>query len=407
MGCPFWISTGYGRTAREYVPRLQKLGHEVAVYCYAGLHHGAGLKVEGIWHYPNYAMDVGTTFARNWYNHFRADVMITHMDCWVLGDLIPKMANEGYRIVSWTPTDHDPLPPPIKYSLQGAIANVAMTHFAKKTMQDAALSNVSYIPHAYDPNIFYPMDKQECRKYWDIPADKFVLLTVIANTGVRKNVANFLRAVRIFIDRRPNARNDICVIVHAYPHHDNVNPTGYALDTIWGPEVLDIGDIVKQCDPFEYLRGFTDEEMSMLYSASDWLISNSLAEGFGLPCVESLACKTPVMYTDFAAGPEVVGPGGWPIEVIDRIPFELSSSWQSFPSTDDLADKIERAYDDWLLSGSEKRDELGEEGFQHVQKNFQWDNVMLKWTELLDLVTKDIRPSHSKHIEGLQLGVNP
>jgi len=109
----------------------------------------------------------------------------------------------------------------------------------------------------------------------------------------------------------------------------------------------------------------------------------SLGEGFGLPLIESLACGTPVIYSDFSSCPEVVGPGGLAVEAAERIPFELSSSFQWLPSTSQITRRLCQAYEDWE-AGGKLRDELGEKGRRHVFQNYTWERVMPLWLKLLE-----------------------
>ena len=53
--------------------------------------------------------------------------------------------------------------------------------------------------------------------------------------------------------------------------------------------------------------------MRRLYSALDVLASPSLGEGFGVPALESQACGTPVILTDFSAQTELCG-AGWTVQ---------------------------------------------------------------------------------------------
>lgn len=55
------------------------------------------------------------------------------------------------------------------------------------------------------------------------------------------------------------------------------------------------------------LRAVLDEQMPKLYSAATALLVPSEYEGFGLPAIEAMACGTPVICSDRAALPEVVG----------------------------------------------------------------------------------------------------
>jgi glycosyltransferase involved in cell wall biosynthesis len=45
----------------------------------------------------------------------------------------------------------------------------------------------------------------------------------------------------------------------------------------------------------------SDEQMARLYCASDAFVSPSKAEGFGLPCIEAIACGVPVIATNVTA----------------------------------------------------------------------------------------------------------
>lgn len=53
-----------------------------------------------------------------------------------------------------------------------------------------------------------------------------------------------------------------------------------------------------------------------LYAACDGWLFTSRAEGFGLPILEAMACRTPVLATAAGAAPELIAPGrnGWLIE---------------------------------------------------------------------------------------------
>jgi len=65
--------------------------------------------------------------------------------------------------------------------------------------------------------------------------------------------------------------------------------------------------------------GFIEEsEICDLYTLSDVFISTSTYEGFGLPPLEAMSCRTPVVATQVASVPEVVGDAGrlHPLEML-------------------------------------------------------------------------------------------
>ena len=55
---------------------------------------------------------------------------------------------------------------------------------------------------------------------------------------------------------------------------------------------------------------FRSETLACLYSACTALVWPSLYEGFGLPPLEAMACGAPVVVSDVASLPEVVGDAG-------------------------------------------------------------------------------------------------
>lgn len=66
-----------------------------------------------------------------------------------------------------------------------------------------------------------------------------------------------------------------------------------------------------------YNRGVTDEALREIYSSCDaWLFPSRL-EGFGLPIIESMACRTPVISTPAGAAPELLDDGGGIIVPVD------------------------------------------------------------------------------------------
>lgn len=60
-----------------------------------------------------------------------------------------------------------------------------------------------------------------------------------------------------------------------------------------------------------------EDELIPLYNAADALVLPSLYEGFGLPPLEAMACGTPVICSDRASLPEVVGDAGVLVEPTD------------------------------------------------------------------------------------------
>lgn len=73
------------------------------------------------------------------------------------------------------------------------------------------------------------------------------------------------------------------------------------------PESVHIQHAMKKTSNTSILNVGSTKELSSLYSAAKFYIQPSLYEGFGLPVLESFACKTPVICAKTSSLPEVAG----------------------------------------------------------------------------------------------------
>jgi glycosyltransferase involved in cell wall biosynthesis len=111
------------------------------------------------------------------------------------------------------------------------------------------------------------------------------------------------------------------------------------------------------------LRAFVPPaEVTPLLRGARALVLPSLAEGFGLPAVEAMACGTPVIAGNVSALPEVVGDAGLLVD-----PHDVAA----------LADAIVR-----VLSNDRLRKELSARGLERAAR-FSWARCA---GELLDIV---------------------
>lgn len=94
-----------------------------------------------------------------------------------------------------------------------------------------------------------------------------------------------------------------------------------------------------------------ESDLPILYNASDVFVYPSLYEGFGLPPLEAMSCKTPVISSNVSSIPEVVGTSGILID-----PFDTSI----------LMDSIEMVLNDEHL-----RESIALNGFER-SKQFSW-----------------------------------
>ena len=70
-------------------------------------------------------------------------------------------------------------------------------------------------------------------------------------------------------------------------------------------------------DDVIFAGSMDEDRLIPLYNAADVLVLPSLYEGFGLPPLEAMACGTPVICSDRASIPEVVGKAGILVDPMD------------------------------------------------------------------------------------------
>jgi glycosyltransferase involved in cell wall biosynthesis len=97
-----------------------------------------------------------------------------------------------------------------------------------------------------------------------------------------------------------------------------------------------------------FLKKLSSEELAIVYQLADIFIYPSVFEGFGIPIIEALYSKTPVITTQSGVFPEAGGPNSVYIDPTN--PNQLQEAIAN------------------LLNNPEKRAEMTQKGFDFVQK---------------------------------------
>jgi glycosyltransferase involved in cell wall biosynthesis len=135
----------------------------------------------------------------------------------------------------------------------------------------------------------------------------------------------------------------------------------YALATDYG--VADCLEVTTEMD---------DAQLALRYSACDCTILPSAGEGFGFPIAESMACGTPCVVTDYAAGQELVEdnckvpPVAYRVDTVHDVRRAVLSGY-GFASR--AKAQIEAHREDWQGVGEKMRgrvEHLGWDKLKHV-----------------------------------------
>ena len=122
--------------------------------------------------------------------------------------------------------------------------------------------------------------------------------------------------------------------------------------------------------------GLSDAELNVLYNAADVLVSPTMAEGFGLTQAEALACGVPCVVTDYAASPEVVGPGGILVPPAAYLTNIYAHDW-ALVDEPRMTEAVRS-----LIDKPSLRRELGRAGRKHVAQ-FTWAQTVEQFDRLI------------------------
>lgn len=175
-------------------------------------------------------------------------------------------------------------------SIERATSLIAVSHNTARdiaTIFDRRLEEISVIHEGVGP-AFHPLpvpDLEEVRRRYELP-DRFVLF--VGTIEPRKNLGLLLEAWQSVPDRPP--------LVIAGP---------------WGWRFEAVREAISKLGPSVQLLGSVPPpDLPAVYNLATLLAHPAHYEGFGLTPLESMACGTPVVSSNAASLPEVVGDAG-------------------------------------------------------------------------------------------------
>jgi glycosyltransferase involved in cell wall biosynthesis len=384
----FWAPTGYGQQANEFLPKLKGAGHEVALMANYGL-AGTTLEFNGIpvmgQGMDAYSNDLTPAQIAWWIaqNPDQVGLGITLYDVWVYKspqwDTIP--------IASWVPVDHSVVPVEVaEWFKRGTDAGkwaIAMSKFGEHELLTAGVprERLFYAPHSINTQVFKPTEST-IREEMGIPADAHLTMINSANKGVtpvRKCWAEMLLAWSQFAQKH----NDAWLYIHTETFG---LASGVRIERLLQAVKAPM-DRVRVVPQFEYRQGLPAQVLAKSYSASDCLLMTSRGEGFGIPVIESLACSTPVIVTNWTAQPELCGVG-WKVNGQPEWD-EMQTGWWMVPNVGEITDALEQSYA--LKADTEKMANARTEAVQFAQA-YDTDKVFTEhWQPILATLEDELK----------------
>ena len=308
-------------------------------------------------------------------------------------------------IVYWHVWDNDPPPSynNVFYHSTDAIGCISLKTYGILQALNYPKDRFSYIPHALPDQLFKPLPTDEIEKFrhehfGPFADTKFVVFWNNRNAR-RKSTGDVIAAFAKFA--KIVGRENVALFMHTAPYDEEGQNVFKVAEEFNIKDRLLISD--KRVPP---------EALNSLYNACDATINIASNEGFGLSTLESLYSGTPIIV--HMTGGLQFQVGDWWSKLKDfsnqdkmfegakKRFIDRSSSWFGIPvfpasrsctgsqnipfiyddrvSHNDVVDAFIKLYD----MGKDERKKMGQAGREFVLKNFNMDDMISKWDELLE-----------------------
>jgi glycosyltransferase involved in cell wall biosynthesis len=308
-----------------------------------------------------------------------------------------KLAKHRATKVLYSPVDSEPVPRVFAEIAQLFDLNIAYTAWQRQMLaeHDPIFAFMPVLYHGYNADAMHPMDKGEARsKLYDIFAkyndgvnpedlrrvlEKAYLIYFVGANQFRKDIPCLFRAVALLQEEVPNA--------YLIPQ-TNAVPTG---NNGWILPNLQALTGLKNSVFMKHANIYTEEEINIFYNAADVLAYPTRGEGFGLPSLEAMAVKTPVVATRFGPQEELHRDGrGYFIDIRDVVAGDIFA-WSYFvlPDHRSLYRQLKFVYDN-----PEDAKETAERAYEWA-KGLTWDNQALELDSILSKLPSGIDRTES------------
>ena len=317
----------------------------------------------------------------------KLDIIIAFMDAFG----IEYLNGVNIPVIGWIPID-GPFTEKWKHYVRGFHKVMTYSHFGYRELQKwFPPSKIGYIPHGV-PDEFKPLDKDEIREEFErlygIPKDAFLIVNVGANVGPRKELPLMMKTFKRFVE---HGHGNAYLFMHTNAFQ--LYPRGY--DLVKWQEMLGMQKHILFPTYNPIISPVSNDLLARVHSAGDVYWQNSVAEGFGLPEYEAMACGTPVICPNNSAQVEIVegnGPKrGWlvesvPEDVYEQIPVYVPQL-TNYPVPDQRSalEKLREAY-----NNPDLRERYGKSANEYVEKYHRFDVTMKDWFRTLDEIEQEL-----------------
>jgi len=343
-----WTPSGYGKPLKYVIPRLYRAGYAQALCAFFGWGGAVtDTEVDGalLTIYPSAKDGYFNDIIQHHVASFKADVVITLQDVWILHD----WGSKGFPWCPWLPIDTHPVSPAIVKAIEGCHTPLVWVDWAKRELEGAGWMNTRTIPFGVDLDVYKPQDKEASRLAVGLPDDgRFIAGMVAANSSYpsRKSFPEVLIAFKQYMDRGGTGMLYL---------HTTITPKGRAgidlmgvlqsLGIPWStlddpdPERVECAKVMFPSQHKMWCGAYSETALADIYNSLDLYLAPSMAEGFGIPILEAQACGIPVITTNNTSMPELTFNGRC-LEPAQPA-WEAEGGWRHVPSVGSIMDALE------------------------------------------------------------------
>ena len=306
------ISTGLAQVSRTILDALVEDGHEIEV---VAINHYLKEYDENRFPYTIHPCPLGDCtneeIAVDRILNGDYDVFMYSSDFGRYGEIFKSLAKAReerfFFSIGYFPIDCETISPQTFDCLDLFNVQITYTEHGKRTIDKIRPGfNVSVIPLACEPDVFYPLSEEERRlarkELFDIENDDLFLCLSVNRNQPRKDLGRLLQIFHEFHKKHDNS------MLYMHCKQEDVGGSVPTMAHAIGMKLIGEGtEIIFTRPDFCVTNGYKWDIMNLIYNAADCLLSVSTGEGWGLSTTEAMASGTPVIVPRNTAFMEIIG----------------------------------------------------------------------------------------------------
>jgi glycosyltransferase involved in cell wall biosynthesis len=368
----FVAMTGFGRVSGAILPRLKDDFEFVVLAC--NWHGDACDEQKDFKMYPAsnrfQQAPFGEQRIREIVEREQPDIVFSLNDPWIVSEQYRQIQDlhqqKKFKFVGYLTMD--------SYNWIGGIdphvnewdALIAFTKFgAHEFIKGGVHKPIAIVPHGLDKELFYPMDKAECRRKLGLKEDLFIVLNANRNQ-FRKRIDITIKAFAQFAIGKPEAQLYL---------HMGGRDQGWSVMDLFGREMSKAGlnpnGRIIMTSASEGPPNVSVEMLNIIYNACDVGVNTTKGGGWELVNFEHAACGVPQIVPNHTSTKEIFEGYGELIET-EHIDVDVNYAREMpCPSAEHLTQILNALYHD-----PKRMQQVGNACYQRVtDPQFSWETV--------------------------------